>query len=408
MMRSSLSAAMALVVCLAACRNDDPLAVDDPVWPNGGHLGGTTPLSDPQKASLEGLYIVDQGSEEFGDTIVMKWNGDYLGVYTGKNVDFMIAQGGNTANSIYIEGFWRSQNNGSNGLVQFSGPPAGPTSPLTGTFGNGSEEPGMPLTLRFLRPINPSQLTTPFWIISHHLSGGAPTVLPWSENSIEMLKQIERYGVNGVEIDVRPTKDGIPILYHDSGLNWRLTQKGPLVGPVEDYNFNQIEASVRLLHGEKIPSLEAFLDTLIDQTKIDFVYIDMKPTTVTDVPAIIAVIKAANVKATNAGRTVHLYAALTTGDIFSAFTADPGFPDILSICELDLDFLHQANSAVWSPRFTSGFTSAQVSQMHAEGRQVIAWTVNVPTLMEQYISESHLDGLDTDFTTLLAWQWYKR
>jgi glycerophosphoryl diester phosphodiesterase len=46
--------------------------------------------------------------------------------------------------------------------------------------------------------------------------------------------------------------------------------------------------------------------------------------------------------------------------------------------------------------------------MHAEGRQVIAWTVNVPTLMEQYISETHLDGLDTDFTTLLAWQWYKR
>lgn len=408
MTRFSLSAALALCVCLAACRNDDPLSADDPVWPNGGHLGGTTPLSDPQKAALEGLYAVDQGSEEFGDTVVMKWNGDYLGVYTGKHVDFMIAQAGNTGGEIYIEGFWRSQNSGTNGLVQFSGPPAGPTSPLIGTYGNGGEVPGIPLTLRYLRAINPAQLTTPFFIISHHLSGGAPTVLPQSENSVEMLKLIERYGANGVEIDVRPTKDGIPVLYHDSGLNWRLTQKGPLVGPVEDYNFDQIEASVHLLHGEKIPSLEAFLDTLITATKIDFVYIDMKPTTVRAVPAIIAVIKAANVKAAGLGRTVHLYAALTTDDLFAAFTADPGFPDILSICELDLDLLHQANSMVWSPRFTSDFTAAQVSQLHTEGKQVISWTVNVPTLIEQFINDKGLDGLDSDFTTLVAWYWYKR
>lgn len=408
MMRFHLSAALALCVCLAACRNDDPLSADDPVWPNGGHLGGTAPLSDPEKASLEGLYIVEQGSEEFGDTIVLKWNGDYLGVYTGKNVDFMIAQGGNTGDSLYLEGFWRSQNSGSNGLVQFTSPLAGPTTPLTGAYGNGGEVPGIPLTLRFLRAINPSQLTTPFYIISHHLSGGAPTVLPHSENSIEMLKQIERYGANGVEIDVRPTKDGIPILYHDTGLNWRLTQKGPLVGPVEDYNFDQIEASVRLLHGEKIPSLEAFLDALIDSTKLDFVYIDMKKTTVTAVPAIIAVIKAANTRAINAGRTVHLYAALTTDEVFAAFTADPAFPDILSICELDLDLLHQANSTVWSPRFTSDFTAAQVSQLHTEGREVISWTVNVPTLIDQFISDKKLDGLDSDFTTLVAWYWYKR
>ncbi len=407
MTRATMSAALALLVSLAACRNE-PLSFEEPVWPDGGHLGGTTPLSDPEKAGMDGLYVVSQGKEMFGDTVVLKWSGNYLTVFTGKDVKFMITQAGNTGTNIYVEGYWRSQNSTNTGLVQFSGPAGGATTPLTGTFGNGSDEPTEALTLTFLRPINPSQLVPgAFWNISHHLSGGAPLILPHSENTVEMLKEIERYGANGVEIDVRPTKDGIPILYHDTGLNWRLTQKGPLVGPVEDYNFDQIEASVRLLHGEKIPSLAAFLDTLIVQTNIEFVYVDLKTTTVDAMPAILSVLDAARTKATNLGRNVLILPALTTDDVFASFASQPGYPNLPSMCELTLDQLHQANSEVWSPRFTSGFTKEEVAQLHTEGRKVVTWTVNVPSLIDQYIFDVGLDGLDSDYNTLVAWYWYK-
>jgi len=406
MTRAPLLAVVALLTGLAACRNE-PLAFEQPEWPNGGHLAGLDSLPDIQKAAMEGVYAVDEGQEMFGDTVVLKWSGNYLSVFTGKDVKFMITQAGTTpADSIYVEGYWRAQNSTNTGLVQFSSPPAG-TSPLSGTFGNGDDNPTQPLTLRFLRAINPSQLTGTFWNISHHLSGGAPLILPHSENSIEMLKEIERYGANGVEIDVRPTKDGIPILYHDTGLNWRLTQKGPLVGPVEDYNFDQIEASVRLLHGEKIPSLEAFLDTLIIQTKLEFVYVDMKKTSVNAMPAILNIIAAARTRAQGLGRNVIILPALTTDEVFASFTSQPGFDTIPSMCELSIDDLHHANSEVWSPRFTSGFTKEEVAQLQGEGKKVVSWTVNVPDLIRQYMFDLKLDGLDSDYNSLVAWYWYK-
>lgn len=402
-----LLAALVLGAALTAC--DNTLDVVVPLWPNGGNLAGTAALTAPQQQSLEGVWAVEQGNAEFGDTLVLKWNGSYLGIYAGTHIAYMVMQAGSTASTIEIEGYWHFAGTEQTGLAQFSTPlPGAATLRLTGAFGQGGALPSQPLVVRYLRPIAPALLATPYYIISHHGSGGTPTILPASENSVEIAKIIERYGANAIEPDVRISKDGIPFLYHDNGLNWRLTQKGGLVGPSEDYTFAQLQAGVRLLHGEQIPSLAAFLDTVVTATTLQFVYVDMKPSSVNGMAAIVAVQQAALAKAASLGRTVHIYLAITSDDVLTAFLAQPGYQNIPTICELGIDILQQANSAVWSPRFTQAIPAEDIATLHSQGKLAITWTVNIPNFVQQFVEDSGLDGILSDYPGLVAYYYYKQ
>ena len=400
-------AVLVLLAALAACQS--PLAVEVPEWPDGGGLSGTAPLTPTQKQTLEGLYAVEQGNGEFGDTLVLKWNGNYLGIYAEKNKAYMIAQAGAAATTVEIEGYWRFAGGTGTGLVRFSTPLAGGTTVrLTGDYGDHSAVPSKPLVIRFLRPIAPALLAKPFYIISHHGSGGAPEAYPEAENSVEIAKVIERYGSNAIEIDVRVSKDGVPFLYHDAGLNWRLTQKGGLIGPAENYTFAQLQAGVRLINGEQIPSLAAFLDTAVTATNLQFIYVDMKPSSVNAMPAIVAVQQAALAKAAARGRNLQIYLAITSDTVFQTFLKQPGYKDIPTICELGIDILEQINSKVWSPRFTQEIPAADINSLHAQGKLAITWTVNVPNFLRQFIDQGLLDGILSDYPGLVAYYYYKQ
>lgn len=186
-----------------------------------------------------------------------------------------------------------------------------------------------------------------------------------------------------------------------NSLNLRLTQRGPLVGPAENFTFAQLETSVRLLHGEKIPSLEQFLDAVVTQTTLKFVYVDCKPTIAPHLATVAAIQQAALAKASSLGRDVQIYLAITTDDILNEFVALHGYRDIPTICELGTDKLEQANSHVWSPRWTNGTPSAEIAALHGEGRIVITWTVNVPSFIEAYAREGGFDGMLSDYPGFL-------
>lgn len=398
-------AALVVLGVLAACGS--PLAVGVPEWPDGGGLEGTAPLTPAQRQSLEGLYAVEQGNAEFGDTLVLKWNGKELGVYAEKNKAYMIAEAGAAATTIEMEGYWRFAGGTKTGLVRFATPlTAGTTIRLSGEFGNGSAVPSTPFVLRYLRPIAPALLAKPFYIISHHGSGGAPEAYPTAENSVEVAKAIERYGANAIEVDVRISKDGVPFLYHDSGLNWRLTQKGGLIGPAEDYTFAQLRSGVRLLNGEQIPSLAAFLDTVVTATTLQMIYVDMKPSSVNGMPAIVAVQQAALAKAASQGRNLRIYLAVTSDTVLQTFLKQPGYQNIPTICELGIDVVQQINSAVWSPRFTQDIPVADINALHAQGKEAITWTVNLPNFVRQFIDQGLLDGILSDYPGLVAYYYY--
>ena len=401
------------ILFLIGCSNE--LGVIFPEW-NNDLLNGTTQLTSDQKTRMEGIYNVEQGNSQFGNSVVVQWNGDYLTIYTGQNTGYFLVQGGELNSTVYVQGLWRYQNNANTGLAQFSmtegaayvlGTSTDSSSiVLEGTWGNNQDNPQEPVVLDYVRPIKPELLQNKYFIISHHGSGGGPEYLQQTENTIEICKIIERYGANAIELDVRISKDGVPYMYHDNTLNPRLVQKGSLVGKSENYTFSELTSFVRLIHGEQIPSLEAILDAIVTETTLEFVYVDCKPTAEPGLGTIASIIMAAQDKAATLNRDVEIYMAITTDDLYNAFLELPNFQDIPTICELDLDKLQQMNSQVWSPRFTEGTQNSNVQSLHDQGKMAITWTVNIPDQMYQYLTEGIFDGMLTDFPALLAFYYY--
>ncbi len=287
-------AAIALLILFTnSCSND--LDVLFPEWDN---TPATIALNSDQMTRMEGIYNVEAGSDQFGSTVILQWNGNYLTVYTGKNTGYFLLQGGQLNATIYVQGLWRYQNNAETGLSQFSITQgadyvlSGTDSSsivLTGTWGDGQSTPSNSVIFRYVRPIKPELLQNKYYIISHHGSGGGPEYLPHTENTVEIAKIIERYGCNGIEIDVRISKDGVPFMYHDNTLNPRLVRKGSLVGTVETYTYKELQSFVVLKNGERIPTLAAILTAIVNDTQLEFVYVDCKPSAIDGLPAIVSV-----------------------------------------------------------------------------------------------------------------------
>lgn len=89
------------------------------------------------------------------------------------------------------------------------------------------------------------------------------------ENSLPAIKEAIRLGVDILEIDVKVTTDGIPVLMHDGTINRTTTGKGKL----EEMSFEQlnqyflVEKGVATNH--KIPTLEEALLLAKDHILVD-------------------------------------------------------------------------------------------------------------------------------------------
>ena len=199
---------------------------------------------------------------------------------------YFLMQGKRLGDSILLKGNWRKLVNTETGAANFTisyengGRQLFSSSPviakdsivLEGLFGDQEAAPSRKLSFSFLKPLN----NTPFQILAHRAGGRTSDLLPYSENSLGMIRFAPRLGSTGVEIDVRMTKDNIPILYHDKTLNLRLIQKNGLIGPIENYTYNQLETYVRLIDGQRIPTLRAALNSILYQTPLTYVWLDTK------------------------------------------------------------------------------------------------------------------------------------
>lgn len=79
----------------------------------------------------------------------------------------------------------------------------------------------------------------------------------WPENSLDGFRRTRALGIEAVEFDVHPTRDGELVVIHDPLLD--RTVEGS--GPVADYSAAEL-AALRLRNGsgEGVPSLDAVLD----------------------------------------------------------------------------------------------------------------------------------------------------
>lgn len=376
-------------------------------------LENATPLPAALRSKLEGKYIVQGKNARFGDTVIVKWGGGFLSMFCGTTT-YAYTSGGFVDSTIVLIGYWRNAATLVGGQLQFSitdrptlrrlllpgDPPEGLV--IECSVSDNVRAPTQGFTIRRVAPLPVP--TRPFLIIGHRAGGRNSDYHPMSENTPGMARFSERLGANATEIDIRLTRDGVPIIFHDENISSRLVQQGSVVGPVSNYTFDQLRNFSRLVRGEPIPTLNEMLDSILERTSLEFVYLDVKTPDV--MPLLPAIQDAYSARAAAMGRRFELVIALTTSDIQDAFRKLPDHLQRPSLNELTLDDYRVTNSVVWAPRWTQGTMKAEVAQVHAEGRRAITWTLDDPKFIKQYVAEGDFDGFLTNYPALVAYEYY--
>ena len=386
---------------------------DVPVPSNGSDsiMDQTHPLETASKLLMEGIYKVTSVSGRFGDYMVLKWNRTSLS-FACNNGIYFIMDAGQLDSLVYLEGYWRDGYGDPTGLCNMSISASEGGSMvisgkvtqdiiIIGNFGEGNDLPDKGLTLEFLRPFSDKVKNMKFNILGHRGGGRTSDHLPVSENSIEMINFTEKLGSTGIEVDVRLTNDSVAFLYHDNDINTRLTKKGPLAGPVSKYSWFQLLSFVRLIHGEKIPTLEDALNFVIDSTQLTLVYLDIKESK-SAMPVFIPIQQRILKRAKDRGRDLTVVIGIPSATVMDDFMSYPRYQDVPSLCELTVEDVRKINSRVWAPRWTLGTQNELVQQMHNEGRVVICWTIDNPAWIEDYLYNGLFDGLLTNFPFVVS------
>ncbi len=415
-MRRQLVNLICIVLLMAGCNKSKDLAVPS-AGPNS-LLNQAYPLPDASKHLIDGVYSVNSGNELFGDQVVIK--------FARKNMTVMCSDGhycvitlGQLDSVIMLQGYWRYCYNDNTGLVSayiardkggrdiMKGTPNPQTIIIQGGYGSKGNELDKSFQFSFQRPISSAVLNKHFSILAHRSGGRTSDHLPVSENSIAMINFTEGLGSTGIEVDVQLTKDGIPVLYHDADLNIRLTQKGPISGPIKDFTYIQLYYLVRLIHGERIPTLREALLFTVDSTLLTDVYLDMKEKVPT-MSAVIPIQKEMLQRAKDKGRELNIYIGIPSQDGMDDFMNQPGYTDIPSLCELTTDDVVKLNSRVWAPRWTQGTQDASVAQMHSQGRLAWTWTLDDVRWIQEFINNGQFDGILTNYPFIVGYYHYMR
>ena len=397
-----------------SCNNE--VDITNPVVDPSNFLSQTTPLTNNSKLVMDGVYEVVDGKDLLGDQVVVKWNRDRLSIFSSKNGGYLVLEAGYLDSVIFFEGYWRYSTSSETGVVSFYIPSdeggskiiLGDTTATTisfiGEYGNGNGLADKKLVLKFNRDFSQEVKQSDFYILAHRGGGRNSDYLGVSENSLEMINIAERFGSNGIEIDARLSKDGVPFLYHDGDINLRLTQKSLIWGDVEDFTWAQLRTLITLRNGEKIPSLREALEFVLEETNIRAVWLDTKDVDV--VPASIEILTEINDRAITMGRDLKIVLGIPADDVYEEFIAQPNYQNVPSLCELTLDQVRQADSDIWAPRWTMGLQTSEVQQMHSEGRLVFTWTLDETSYIEEFINQGEFDGILTNYPTIVSYYHY--
>ena len=379
------------------------------------------PLNNTSKTKLEGVYKVIKGNEIFGDTLIFKWSKDNnLSILGNKIGLYAVTKGVEKDSSIYVYGYWRYALNSETGALNLQlNPSEGSTSILAenqsrtsnlriiGKFGVGNNPTTEILEIAYVRPFSEKVLQDDFQILAHRSGGRSSDLLSISENTLEMIGFTENLGSTGIEIDVRLTKDGVPVLYHDEDINIRLTKKSPLNGPLRNYTYDEISKFVRLINNEKIPKLEDALMKVIDSTNLKVVWLDMKSVN-NSMAKVIPIQQKMLERAKQKGRNLAIYIGLPAPEVVDFFKTYPNYQNIQSLCELSVEDVNNINAKVWAPRWTLGLLTPEVKQMQSLNRQVFCWTLDSEPFIKKYINEGNFDGILTNYPTIVAYYHYLR
>jgi glycerophosphoryl diester phosphodiesterase len=377
------------------------------------------------KQVIEGVYkvVLEESTTSRFDSIIsvnLASNGE-VNMYSTAGVTYFTLYGGTRNDSGVFVGRWRGVQGPSAGsITMIVRPDEGGIELAKGVAaskdltlrcqtragnGNGSQ------TLVLRRVAKLDEDLRGFQIIAHRGGGRNSERLGVSENSIAMMLLAPQLGATGIEIDVMGTKDGTPIIFHDPSFTSRTIKGSYIIGPVNNYTLQQIGHYVRLINGERIPTLKEALDSVIDRTELQMVWLDVKDASIVD--SILIIQKAANERSKTKGRDLTIYFGVPTTDIKKAFDASPERTGVDVLCELDAQTAINMDAAVWAPRFTEGVQQGLAESMIDAGMRVFVWTLDDAEFIEQFLSPRYKNkllysGILTNYPTLLASQFYRK
>ncbi len=421
-MRSKVVFGLLIIGVLLGCTQSE---ITPPPGPNDANLVGTIPIPFSVNASIkdmEGIYTLAGGDEGLGSTFVCKVSKHKVSFFSNSNGLHILLKYGfrSSDGSIQFSGFYRFSESPVQGNIHFS---IAATDGVSGLL-NGIPDDlvikgaydGNNLGLKFERHFSPYAKNNPFMVFAHH---GIQTTVdpPYAENSVNMILNAEDYGVTGLELDVRLTKDNVPILVHDPTINTRLTKKGPLFGSWDQYSFAFISQYVELIDGQRVPSVEQAINAFIDSTTLTYFWMDIKGNP--DVFKYLEpVVRHGYERAAAKNRNVVIFAGLPSSDVIDELHKQPTYKStnpayaysapLPTLAEETIDKAIENNCQFFGPRYTLGLLLPEVERAHSQGIKVISWTLNARGLIVNYLQNGNFDGFITDYPAYVVYEFYTR
>lgn len=205
------------------------------------------------------------------------------------------------------------------------------------------------------------------------------------ENTLAAFERAVALGADGAELDVHRTVDGVIVVHHDPAIEGAGAITGLTAAQVAALRFRD----------EPIPTLAEVLDAVGDRLRI---YVELKGADT--VPGVLAILQAERARRpASVDRTaVHCFDHRL---VAQAATLDPGVPRGVLEVSYPVDPTGAARAVhardLW--RHRDFVDAALVRAAHAEGRRVIAWTVNEAGMMRRF-ADWGVDAICTDDVAL--------
>jgi glycerophosphoryl diester phosphodiesterase len=235
------------------------------------------------------------------------------------------------------------------------------------------------------------------WIVAHR---GAMVEAP--ENTKAAFDKAVAYPIDGIELDVQITSDGIPVIFHDKVL----TKKSDGSGRISDYNYSKLSSFdwgawfSDDYRGEKILTLEQVLIYYGFKTRL---FIEIKSPPHPDLIQLYSVLPGKITKLIRqlipADLIENIYILSFDQDLLkSAFEIDPGLNFVLNIerpviqsGQLTLDMNRLCGFCLSISKITPEF----IAWSHQYGKKVMTYSCNTPKSVRKAF-DLHLDVIMTD------------
>jgi glycerophosphoryl diester phosphodiesterase len=364
------------------------------------------------------MFGISQGTDLFGDQVAVRTSPGTISVLTDEHAAFSVLESACLPDRrVVVEGYWQYPLDADAGLLRvFVDPPelaerfcSGEAPPpttdfeLNGHYGNDSDFPRKPIKFTFRKELQPWRgrfLTT-----AHHGACEGTDHCGASPNSLESIRLAERIGSNAAELDVRITRDGFPILFHDPGLSKSLVRGTFCNGQVAELSLPELLGACELRYGELIPTVEEALEMMVDETELEAAYLDMKvPGAVLPAARLVSQLNARlRERNTNADldddRHFTAAIAITTEEVRTAWhdakdaLTKEGLEIPACLLEYDPDLVLSEHCVAWGPTWTEGPKVDDVKRLQDKGVATIFWTINQSEFIKDFLVQANPHGI---------------